>query len=112
MAPLFRPARGGQRLSVKDCARRLGYSESTLSRACLAAEGRSAKEVIDRRVALEASRQLVHSQASVAEIGHPQGFSEATHFVKFFARMTGLPPQAFRTRMRLGAVTCAPPANG
>lgn len=90
-----------QRLGVQDYAARLGYSESTLSRACKAAEGRSAKQVIDRRVALEASRQLVHSQASVAEIGHQLGFTEATNFVKFFGRMTGLSPQSFRQKMAL-----------
>jgi AraC-like DNA-binding protein len=88
------------RLSVKDYAARLGYSESTLSRACLAAEGRSAKQVIDRRVALEAGRQLVHSQLSVAEIGHHLGFTEATNFVKFFGRMSGISPQTFRKRKK------------
>jgi AraC-like DNA-binding protein len=92
-----------QRLGVKDYAARLGYSESTLTRACLAAEGRSAKQVIDRRVALEAARQLVHSQISVAEIGHGLGFSEATNFVKFFGRMNGASPQAFRQQMAIRA---------
>lgn len=92
-----------RRIGVADLASRLGYSESTLSRACKAAEGRSAKQVIDRRVALEAARQLVHSTASVATIGHHLGFSEATNFVKFFSRMQGLSPQAFRRSMALGA---------
>lgn len=88
-----------QRFGVTDYAALLGYSASTLSRACLAAEGRSAKQVIDRRVALEAARSLVHSQLSVAEIGYALGFSEATNFVKFFRRMNGMSPQAFRREM-------------
>lgn len=82
--------------SLRFYAKRLGYAESTVSRACLAAEGRSAKQVIDRRVALEAQRLLVHSTATVAEIAHRVGFSEATNFVKFFRRQTGRTPQAFR----------------
>lgn len=89
----------GQRLGVQHYAKRLGYSESTLSRACIAAEGRSAKQVIDRRVALEAQRLLVHSEDSVAAIGHQLGFSEPTNFVKFFSRMIGVTPNAFRQKM-------------
>lgn len=101
-----------RRLGVGDLAARLGYSESTLSRACKAAEGRSAKQVIDRRVALEAARQLVHSSASVATIGHHLGFSEATNFVKFFGRMQGLSPQAFRQRMSLPGPASEPGTTG
>ena len=77
-------------------AQRLGFAESTLSRACLAAEGRSAKHVIDRRVVLEAQRMLAHSTATVAEIAHALGFTESTNFVKFFRRLTGQTPLAFR----------------
>lgn len=90
-----------QRHGVQHYAARLGYSESTLTRACKAAEGRSAKQVIDRRIALEGGRELVHGGASVAEIAHRLGFSEATNFVKFFARMHGLSPLAFRRKMGL-----------
>lgn len=88
----------GKRLSVLDFARRIGYSESTLSRACMATVGLSAKAVIDQRVALEAKRLLHHSPDSVARIGHQLGFSEPTNFVKFFRRVAGTTPQAFRAR--------------
>jgi AraC-like DNA-binding protein len=77
-------------------ARRLGYSASTLRRACVAAEGRSAKAVIDRRIALEAQRLLIHSSASLVEVAHYLGFSEATNFAKFFARVVGREAAAFR----------------
>lgn len=79
--------------------RLLGYSDSTISRACLAAEGRSAKEVISRRVLLEAKRLLAHSTASVAEVAYQLGFSEATNFVKFFRRNAGVTPKDFRQGM-------------
>lgn len=84
--------------SLQHYAKRLGYAESTLSRACLAAEGRTAKQVIDRRIALEAQRLLVHSTASVAEVGHHLGFSESTNFVKFFRRVIGVTPSVFRAK--------------
>ncbi|MBS0329616.1 MAG: AraC family transcriptional regulator [Proteobacteria bacterium] len=85
-----------KRLSVIDYANRLGFSESTLSRACVATVGRTAKEEIDRRAALEAKRLLVHSQATAAHIGHQLGFTEPTNFVKFFRRNVGCTPLEFR----------------
>lgn len=90
-----------ERLSVLDYAKRIGYSESTLSRACVATVGRTAKEAIDLRVALEAKRLLVHSEANVAQIGHRLGFAEPTNFVKFFRRLEGVTPLEFR-RSALG----------
>lgn len=82
--------------NLKHYAARLGYAESTISRACLAAEGRSAKWVIDRRIALEGQRMLVHSISSIAEISHYLGFLESTNFVKFFRRITKTTPTEFR----------------
>lgn len=85
-----------RRMSVLDYAKRLGFSESTISRACLATVGRTAKQAIDDRVALEAKRLLVHSEASAAQIGHQLGFTEPSNFVKFFKRTAGYTPLAFR----------------
>jgi AraC-like DNA-binding protein len=82
--------------NVGQYAKHLGYSESTLNRACEAATGQSAKVLIDRRLALEAARLLIHTDASIAEIGHQMGFSESTNFVRFFARMLGATPARFR----------------
>ncbi|MGH1432688.1 MAG: helix-turn-helix domain-containing protein [Neptuniibacter sp.] len=86
---------------LKYYAQRIGYAESTISRACIRAQGDSAKVVIDKRIVLEAKRMLVHSQASVAEIGFYLGFSEATNFIKFFKRMEFTTPQHFREARRL-----------
>ena len=78
-------------------ARRLGYSERTLSRWCQRTVGINAKTHIDRRVALEAKRILVHTDRSVESIAVGLGFSESTNFVKFFKRLEGSTPSAFRT---------------
>lgn len=86
--------------SVREYAQRLGYSEKTLFRACLAVEGRSAKDVIDQRVALEAKRLLAHSDLSVAETAHLLGFSEATNFLKFFRRLADQTPLEFRNAIK------------
>lgn len=86
---------------LKFYAQRLGYAESTISRACIRAQGNSAKVVIDKRIVLEAKRMLMHSQATVAEVGFYLGFSETTNFIKFFKRMELTTPQYFREARRL-----------
>lgn len=89
-----------QTRDVQDYAVRLGYAPRTLTRACLAATGVTAKQFLDARVALEAKRLLVHTDASVAAVGRAVGFSEATNFGKFFAREAGMTPGAFRAAER------------
>ncbi|PKV89541.1 AraC family transcriptional regulator [Streptomyces sp. TLI_146] len=86
--------------SVEEYAARLGYSPRTLTRACLAATGRSAKQLADARVALQAQRLLAHTDLPVAAIGRALGFTEATNFGKFFARETGRTPGDFRRAQR------------
>lgn len=86
--------------SVEYYAKRLGYSEKTLTRACLEMEGRTAKDAIDQRVALEAKRLLAHTDWSVVDIGYHLGFSEQTNFVKFFRRTAAATPSTFRARFR------------
>lgn len=81
---------------VEEYAARLGVSVRTLTRACLVATGRSAKQVIDDRVALEAKRLLACSDAPVAAVGRQLGFPEPTNFGRFFVRETGLTPGEFR----------------
>ncbi|MCW2639434.1 MAG: AraC family transcriptional regulator [Dactylosporangium sp.] len=87
---------------VEDYAERLGVSVRTLTRACLVATGRSAKQVIDARVGLEAKRLLACSDDSVAAVGRQLGFSEPTNFGRFFVRETGLTPGDFRAGLACG----------
>jgi len=81
---------------VEDYADRLGCSVRTLTRACLAVTGRSAKQVVDERVALQASRLLAATDEPIAWIGRRLGFSEPTNFGRFFTREAGVSPGAFR----------------
>lgn len=86
--------------SVEDYAARLGYSPRTLTRACVAATGRTAKQLVDARVVLQAQRLLAHTDLPVATVGRTLGFGEPTNFGKFFARETGRAPGAFRRAQR------------
>lgn len=85
---------------VEDYATQLGCSVRTLTRACLAVTGRSAKQVIDDRVTLQAMRLLAATELPIAEIGGELGFSEPTNFGRFFVREVGQSPGAFRDRLR------------
>lgn len=88
-----------QRLSVLDYANKLGYSQSTLARACLAVTQQTPKTLMDQRLSLEAKRLLVHSRLGTAAIASKLGFTEPTNFIKFFKRETGLTPSDFRGSM-------------
>ncbi|MFJ6196940.1 helix-turn-helix transcriptional regulator [Micromonospora sp. NPDC092111] len=81
---------------VEDYAARLGCSVRTLTRACLAVTRRSAKQVLDERVALQARRLLAATDEPVARIGRRLGFPEPTNFGRFFTREVGVSPGAFR----------------
>ncbi|GAA4898628.1 helix-turn-helix transcriptional regulator [Ferrimonas pelagia] len=92
-----------QRRSVVFYAAQLACSASTLNRLCRSLTGLSAKQTIDRRVALEAKRLLSQQVLSVSQIAYQLGFSEPTNFVKFFRRMERLSPKAFRQERISGA---------
>lgn len=98
----------GSSRRVEDYAARIGCSVRTLTRASLAVTGRTAKQVVDDRVALEAQRLLACTDQSVAEIGRRLGFGEPTNFGRFFHREVGLSPGAFRGSAAAGP----PPADG
>ncbi len=86
---------------VADHAARLGYSPRTLSRTCLAVRGRTAKQVLDERLVLEAQRLLVHTNRSIANIARSLGWSEPTNLTKAFRRVVSISPQEFRSRAGL-----------
>ena len=87
---------------VEDYAAELNCSVRTLTRASLALTGRTAKQVVDDRVALQARRLLAATPLSVAEVGRALGFGEPTNFGRFFHRETGLSPGQFRARFAAG----------
>lgn len=86
---------------VASYAANLGYSAKTLGRACIRVAGVPPKRLIEQRVVLEAKRLLAHTQGGIKGIARELGFSEETNFVKFFKRMEGVPPSAFRAKYRL-----------
>lgn len=90
-----------QTRQVENYAAHLGCSAKTLGRACIGVAGVAPKRLIEQRVVLEAKRLLAHTQIGIEGMARELGFSEETNFVKFFKRMEGVPPSAFRAKFRL-----------
>lgn len=77
-------------------AQALGTTVRTLTRHCRDALGTSPLGMIHRRLALEAQRMLLYTNASIVQISAELGFSDPSYFSRFYRRMTGKRPQAER----------------
>lgn len=88
------------RWSVADYAKKLGYAERTLTRACLSLEGRSAKALVDDRLCLEIRRWIANSDETLDAIAHRLQFGDASNLTQFFRRVTGRTPSDFRAEWR------------
>jgi AraC family transcriptional activator of pobA len=84
------------RRPVAAYAERLAMSETRLNRICRGAFGRSALDVVNARVVLEATRDLTFTLMSVKEIAFALGFEDPAYFTRFFTRHVGLTPSRFR----------------
>lgn len=87
---------------VADYAREVGISQTHLNRVCRQVLGASALAVIERRIALEARRQLMFSTLPVKEIGAALGYDDPAYFTRFVTRALGMAPAAFRRLARTG----------
>lgn len=85
--------------SVEDFARLLHVSADHLSAEVKARTGRNAREIIAERVMTEAKHLLTYTELAAGEIADRLGFSEATHFARFFKRHVGDSPSDFRRRL-------------
>lgn len=86
--------------SIIDYAKKLGYSERTLTRACLSCRGLTAKCIRDARTLLEIKRCLVHRNDSLAAIAYRLKFPHVSGMIQFFKRLEGVSPTAFRHSAR------------
>jgi AraC-like DNA-binding protein len=71
------------------------------TRAWLDLEARTAKRIIDERLALEARRMIANSDETIDAIAFALRFQVASNLTQYFRRVTGLTPSEFR-RIRRG----------
>lgn len=76
----------------------LGASVAQLNRACREVWGCSALEVVHGRLAAEARRRLLQVEAPVARVADELGFRDPSYFCRFFRRISGESPRAWRRR--------------
>lgn len=82
--------------SVTDYAQALSVTPSKLNRVSRALAGRSAFEISQERLLLEARRRLVYIAAPVQRLAYELGFEDAAYFNRFFKKRTGMTPARFR----------------
>lgn len=86
--------------NVAELTTPLPWSTRTIARSTASTLGLTPKQVLDRRLLLEAQRRLAHSDASVAAIARSLGFADRTNFHRFFMRVGSESPTSFRERHR------------
>lgn len=87
---------------VGDYAQAVGVSQTHLNRICRQVLGATALDIIERRIALEARRQLMFSTLPIKQIGAELGYDDPAYFTRFVTRALGVPPAAFRRNARVG----------
>ncbi len=84
--------------SVKHYADELFVTPKYLSTVVEEMSGKGAKQWIDEYIALDAKVLLQSSQKDIQEISNELNFIDVGFFGKFFKRMTGMTPKAFREK--------------
>jgi AraC family transcriptional regulator, transcriptional activator of pobA len=85
-----------EHLTVETLAHRLDLSSVHLNTLCRRLAGQSALQIIHQRLLLEARRSLIYTNMTIAQVSDSLGFSDPTYFSRFFRRLSGQSPNAFR----------------
>jgi AraC family transcriptional activator of pobA len=85
-----------QQWQVGQYAAALRVTPSRLNRLCLKVAGKSAFDIGQDRLMLEACRKLTYAPSSVASIGYELGFQDPAYFSRLFKKRVGLTPRQFR----------------
>jgi AraC-like DNA-binding protein len=83
---------------VSDYAEMLHVSADHLNRIIKLHSDKTAHELIDEMILREAKAYLLHSGLSIAEIAYQLGFSDPSHFNKFFRKPAGCTPLQYRNK--------------
>ena len=82
--------------SVQFYAEKLNTTPQNLNAACRKAVDKPSAEVLAEFITSEAKRLLLYTNNTVSQIAGTLDFIDASHFVKYFKRITGQTPQTFR----------------
>jgi AraC family transcriptional regulator, transcriptional activator of pobA len=85
-------------LSVTQYAKQLNVTPARLRAACIEVTGKTPMRVLEERLVLEAKRNLTYTNMTVAQIAYYLGFTDPAYFSRFFSKLAGESPAAFRRR--------------
>jgi AraC family transcriptional activator of pobA len=74
----------------------LRVTPARLNRLCLKMAGKSAFEIAQDRLMLEACRKLTYVPAGIASIAYELGFQDPAYFSRLFKKLLGVTPKEFR----------------
>jgi len=83
--------------SVQDYALMLHTQPRSLNAASRKFADRSALEIIQERIILEAKRKLYLNGVSIKQLGYELGYEDPAYFTRFFRKNVGISPQYFKT---------------
>lgn len=84
-----------QSRSANFYAKELAVSYKHLNTVCKELINKTAKNVIDDFIILQAKRNLINSTTNSSELAYKLGFEDPTNFTKYFKKNTGLTPKSF-----------------
>lgn len=76
----------------------LRVTPTRLNRLCVKLSGKSAFDIIQDRLMLEACRKLTYLPAGIATIAYELGFQDPAYFSRLFKKRMGVTPKGFRRR--------------
>lgn len=85
---------------VNDYADKLNISPDYLNTIVKSSIGKTAKELIQQRIILEAKRYGLHSNLSTKEISYKLGYDEPSNFSRFFKKYEGISFAEFRVSIK------------
>jgi AraC-like DNA-binding protein len=84
---------------VSEYASEMNLSSDYLNNVIKSTIGKTAKELIQQRINLEAKRLGLHTELTTKEIAYRIGFDDPSHFSKFFRNNEGVSFSEFRTAL-------------
>jgi AraC family transcriptional regulator, transcriptional activator of pobA len=97
-------------LRIDKFASLLGVTRAHLHHACISVTGRTPLALIHDRLIKEATSKLKETRLPVEQVGYSLGFRDPSYFNRFFKRLTGQSPVAFR-QIALAKRQPAPPTS-
>lgn len=82
--------------SVAEYACLLHISSRSLSDLTQQQLNKTPSQMIQERIILEAQRLLLYSNLNINQVGYRLGFDDASYFVKYFKKHTGVSPSEFK----------------